>query len=251
MKLPVFDVNKHYWVGDTEIQKLKDKGGKWLRDHPYSEEIIQRYLINLRRLTRDAIEILLDEQQDEHIESESKAGHAEQEIEKKISFNKERMKVVSEKICGMNVSNRELKLAKERLKFEDLPDRVRSRLDFTIGSAIYKDDRFSGYDAITLIEVIEHIDENRLLHLERSIFEYASPNVVIVTTPNFEYNVNFENLSVGAFRHGDHRFEWTRRQFETWASAVADKNRYKVSFSAIGPIDDKNGSPTQMGVFEK
>lgn len=70
-----------------------------------------------------------------------------------------------------------------------------------------------------------------------------------MTTPNSEYNVMWESLPAGEFRHNDHRFEWTRSEFQTWATGVADRHGYNVTFAPIGPDDSAVGSPTQMAVF--
>lgn len=72
-----------------------------------------------------------------------------------------------------------------------------------------------------------------------------------MTTPNAEYNVRFPNLSSGQFRHPDHRFEWTRAQFEAWCSDTARRHGYAVAFQAIGALDETVGSPTQMAVFTR
>jgi hypothetical protein len=74
---------------------------------------------------------------------------------------------------------------------------------------------------------------------------------VIVTTPNSEYNVMWETLPAGKYRHKDHRFEWTRAEFEAWANAVAERFGYSVRFLPVGPKDEAVGSPTQMGVFTR
>jgi hypothetical protein len=116
---------------------------------------------------------------------------------------------------------------------------------------IYRDERFSGFDAACLIEVIEHVELSRLAALERVVFEFAQPTHVIVTTPNAEYNVLFESLPAGKMRHRDHRFEWTRAEFRAWAEAVAERHGYTVEIDAIGPVDDGVGAPTQIGVFAR
>jgi len=74
---------------------------------------------------------------------------------------------------------------------------------------------------------------------------------VVITTPNVEYNVKCETLPAGKFRHKDHRFEWTRAEFQSWASAIAGRYGYDVRFVPVGPEDPAVGSPTQMGVFER
>jgi len=83
------------------------------------------------------------------------------------------------------------------------------------------------------------------------LFEFARPGTVIVTTPNVEYNVRFETLPAGQFRHRDHRFEWTRKQFQEWARTVATRFNYTVRFVPVGPEDAEVGPATQMGVFTR
>jgi hypothetical protein len=73
----------------------------------------------------------------------------------------------------------------------------------------------------------------------------------VVTTPNAEYNVKFETLPAGKMRHKDHRFEWTRAEFQSWANAIAVRFAYFVRFLPIGPEDAIVGSPTQMGIFTR
>ena len=59
----------------------------------------------------------------------------------------------------------------------------------------------------------------------------------------------FENMKTGSLRHSDHRFEWTRAEFESWAKDVADRNNYQVEFLPVGEVEEKVGAPTQMGIF--
>ena len=81
------------------------------------------------------------------------------------------------------------------------------------GALTYRDKRLAGFDAAAIVEVIEHLDPFRLAAFERVVFESARPGLVVVTTPNQEYNQLFETLASGSFRHPDHRFEWTRTEF--------------------------------------
>src|SRR5690606_7937055 len=113
------------------------------------------------------------------------------------------------------------------------------------------DERLRGYQAAMLIEVIEHVDPDRLEALERAVFEYMNPEVVVVTTPNREYNVRFENLKPGALRHADHRFEWSRAEFAEWVENVTSRFPYRAEISPVGEEDDALGAPTQMAVFRR
>lgn len=97
--------------------------------------------------------------------------------------------------------------------------------------------------------MIEHVELDRLPAVERVIFEFARPKTVIVTTPNRDYNVKFTHLTANQFRHSDHRFEWTRAEFNQWCQQVAQTFGYQVTLQPIGEVDADLGSVTQMGVF--
>jgi hypothetical protein len=73
----------------------------------------------------------------------------------------------------------------------------------------------------------------------------------VLTTPNREYNVKWETLEAGHFRHPDHRFEWTRHEFQDWAKGITARFGYTVRFVPVGPEDEKLGAATQMAIFER
>jgi 3' terminal RNA ribose 2'-O-methyltransferase Hen1 len=154
-----------------------------------------------------------------------------------------------EQIVGLDVSHRALEVAAERLHLDRMNERQRSRIQLLHGSLTYRDARLAGFDAAAVVEVIEHLDPPRLAALERVLFEFARPATVVVTTPNVEYNVRFETLPAGQFRHRDHRFEWTREQFQAWASGAAERFGYNVRFLPVGPEDPEVGPATQVAVF--
>ena len=154
-------------------------------------------------------------------------------------------------ITGIDVSLRALATARRRLRLNDLPTQQRERVTLLHGSLVYGDNRLAGHDAAVAMEVIEHIDAPRLDAFEEAVFGTAQPKAVLVTTPNADYNVLFDGLSAGTFRHGDHRFEWTRQQFRDWSGQVANRRRYDVRFQDIGPVHPGHGAPTQMGIFTR
>ncbi len=280
--LPVLDNNKHYFVGDEELEKLLRHGGSWLAQHPEKEIITQRYLKHLRSLANAALE-RLNEGVDQDIEDEeTPARLAEEMIEEQRGLNAERHGTVLavlksyqagtvldvgcaegrflglllkerqfKKIVGMDVSIRSLEIASERLKLDRLPTLQKERISLIHGSLMYRDKRLNGFDAVTVIEVIEHLEPYRLAAFERVMFESAQPKLVVVTTPNVEYNVMWEKLPQGEFRHLDHRFEWTRQQFQGWAKRIANQYNYDVRFLPVGQEDAKVGAPTQMGIFTR
>ena len=280
--VPVLDDDKHYWVGDAEVEKLLRHGEGWLREHPERELITNRYLKHQRRLAREALSRLIGDEEPEADELAESHAHEEEAIEKPISLAEQRIGSVIaalrssgakrildlgcgegrllrellrdktfQEIVGMDVSHRALEIASQKLRLEDLPRIQKERIRLVHGSLTYRDKRLSGYDAATVVEVIEHQDPPRLAAFERVLFEFARPQTVIVTTPNVEYNVKFETLPAGKMRHKDHRFEWTRAEFQSWAGGIADRFGYSVRFLPIGPEDPILGSPTQMGIFER
>jgi 3' terminal RNA ribose 2'-O-methyltransferase Hen1 len=144
-----------------------------------------------------------------------------------------------------------LEIARERLHLDRMPAMQQERIALIQGSLNYRDKRLEGFDAAAVVEVIEHLDPPRLAAFERVLFEFARPGTIVLTTPNAEYNVKWETLPAGKFRHRDHRFEWTRQQFQDWAAIIAERFAYRLAFLPIGPIDPVAGPPTQMAVFSR
>jgi 3' terminal RNA ribose 2'-O-methyltransferase Hen1 len=127
----------------------------------------------------------------------------------------------------------------------------RERVRLLQSALTYRDKRLAGWDAATALEVVEHLDPGRLPAFEHALFGAARPAVVVMTTPNIEYNPRFETLPAGSLRHRDHRFEWTRAEFRGWAAGVAERHGYQVEHRGIGPDDPEVGTPTQMAVFSR
>ncbi len=275
--MPALDNDKHYFVSHHEIEKLLEKGEKWLKNHPHKEEIISRYLINLHDLTKQALQKLNGNE--EIIASPITETNSEIRIKKETLHQKRLNKVADEvlklgakkvldlgcgegklikillkekqitQITGMDVVYDELLKAKKNLHLDELP-LDQQRITLIQGSLMYQDARLEGFDVATLVEVIEHLEPNRLFAFEKVVFECAKPKNVIVTTPNQEYNVMWKQLDADTMRHDDHRFEWTRQEFQHWATNIAKKYDYQVDFSAIGEEVENIGSPSQMAVFQ-
>ena len=156
-----------------------------------------------------------------------------------------------EHVTATDVSARALQLAARHLKLDQMPDLKRARLSIFQSSLTYRDTRLAGLDAAVLMEVIEHLDPDRIPALERVVFGAAAPATVVVTTPNAEYNAHYETLPAGTLRHRDHRFEWTRAEFRAWAEQAGQRYGYQARFLPVGPEDPADGPPTQLAVFAK
>jgi 3' terminal RNA ribose 2'-O-methyltransferase Hen1 len=150
----------------------------------------------------------------------------------------------------MDASHRALEMAEERLRLDRLPEAQRSRVRLLHGALTYRDERLNGFDTAAVVEVVEHLDPTRLRAFERVLWEFARPELVVLTTPNAEYNVKWPALA-GRMRHADHRFEWTRAEFEAWATGVAERHGYSVEFEALGAVEEGIGGASQMGVFRR
>jgi 3' terminal RNA ribose 2'-O-methyltransferase Hen1 len=280
--LPVLDDQKHYWVSRDEIEKLLRRGEGWLRDHPEHELITRRYLRYQPRLAREALARLLEEDQADPDRDVRLHDREEEQVERRIGLGEQRMDAVLralkeagaarvldlgcgdgrllqallrdgsfERIVGVDVSYAVLERAARRLRLQEMSPKQRERIELIQSSLTYKDRRLQAYDAAAVMEVIEHLVPSRLDAFERALFGVARPGTVLLTTPNAEYNVRFEGLPAGSLRHRDHRFEWTRVEFETWARGAADRGGYAVRFQAVGPEDPEVGPPTQMAVFSR
>jgi 3' terminal RNA ribose 2'-O-methyltransferase Hen1 len=279
--IPVLDNHKHYYVDKSEIDKLIKRGEGWLANHPEKETIARRFLKNRTSYTREALERLIEVNPSDEEEIEDKINVPD-DVESSINLNEERLGSVLallksanaesvvdlgcgegkllrlllkeksfKKIIGLDVSIRSLEKASERLNLQDLAPMQKERIQLVHGSLMYRDSRLNGFDAAAIVEVIEHLDAPRLRAFERVVFEFAKPNMVIITSPNKEYNVLWENIGPDKFRHGDHRFEWTRAEFSEWATTIARKYGYTVRFLPIGKEAKGVGAPTQMAIFNK
>jgi 3' terminal RNA ribose 2'-O-methyltransferase Hen1 len=151
-------------------------------------------------------------------------------------------------VIAADVSARALAQAARRLRLDQMPDARRERLTIFQSSLTYRDARLAGLDAAVLMEVIEHVEPDRLSALERAVFGFAAPRTVIVTTPNREYNPEY-GMTGGRLRHRDHRFEWDRAEFTAWASRVGAAYGYRVRFAGAGEESPAAGPPTQLAVF--
>jgi 3' terminal RNA ribose 2'-O-methyltransferase Hen1 len=285
--LPVLDDAKHYWVAPDEIDKLLRAGEGWLARHPERGLITRRYLAHRRALAGKALarlaeQRLADEPADPDTVDEQPENDRQQaaDAERRAPLAALRRTAILAalvdagatrvldlgcgggalladlvadrrftEIVGTDVSPAALTVAERRLRLDRLPQRQRDRVRLWQSALTYTDDRLRGYDAAVLMEVVEHVDPERLPALEGAVFGHARPVTVVVSTPNVEYNVRYEGLPAGSMRHRDHRFEWTRAEFAAWADRVATGHGYRVALSGVGDDDPEVGAPTQLAVF--
>ncbi|SCL59331.1 3' terminal RNA ribose 2'-O-methyltransferase Hen1 [Micromonospora citrea] len=283
--LPVLDDAKHYWVAPDEVDKLLRAGEGWLADHPERGTITRRYLAHRRALAGLALARLAEQRLADEpagADADTVDGDAGEGIVRQPSLAARRREAVLAalteagasrvldlgcgggallaalvgdrrftEVVGTDVSPHALTTAARRLRLERLPERQRDRIRLWQSALTYRDDRLRGYDAAVLMEVIEHVDPPRLPALEDAVLGHARPATVVVTTPNVEYNVRYEGLPAGRFRHADHRFEWTRAEFAAWVDRVCATYGYTAAISGVGGDDPEVGAPTQLAVLTR
>lgn len=272
--LPVLDGRKHYRVAVPDVEKILRYGEGWLFRHPAREVILWRFLQGRDRLLQ-AVQDRLPPQLPER-----ELGASEQmPFPELVGLNEQRIRTVLEvllqsvsgsvvdlgcgegrllqhllkhnqfhQILGIDVSGAALAKAAQRLALDS--DRS-GRVEIRQGSLFYRDSRYRAFDAAVAVEVIEHLEPNRLACFEEALFGFARPGLVLITTPNFEYNARLFWILPGHFRHSDHRFEWTRQQFAQWAAALAARRGYDVRCLPVGPEHSEFGAPSQMAVFTR
>jgi 3' terminal RNA ribose 2'-O-methyltransferase Hen1 len=276
------EAREQYWVSTDEVDKLVRAGQGWLSGHPDRDLIVRRYLAHKRTLVTTAVGRLaeVDDTDPQALDNAVPDDEGAEVAERTPPLVEQRhgavlaalraagaarvldlgcgdgalLRTLSAdhsfaEVVGVDVSARALQIAARRLRLEQMSDRQRERVRLFQSSLTYRDDRLAGFDAVVLMEVVEHVDPPRLPALERTVFACARPGTVVVTTPNGEYNVRYPDLPAGAMRHRDHRFEWTRAQFRDWADAVAAGHGYTVRYLPVGVDDPEVGPPTQMAVF--
>jgi len=283
--LPVLDDAKHYWVSTDEVDKLIRSGAGWLAGHPDKILITRRYLGRKRALSDAALARLAETDDLDPAELDNAVPELPPELEpeperpRPLSVLRRQAVVaalleagaqsVADLGCGegaltgdllreasfgrvvaTDVSARALLQARRRLRVDRMPEGLQARLTMFQSSLTYRDARLAGIDAAVLMEVIEHVEPDRLGAVERSVFGAAAPRTVVVTTPNREYNAVY-GMADGVLRHRDHRFEWDRAEFGAWASGVADGYGYRVRLAGVGEPADGAGAPTQLAVFTR
>jgi hypothetical protein len=119
-----------------------------------------------------------------------------------------------------------------------------------------------GLDFVSLVEIIEHLYPETLKNCINTVFGMLKPRICLITTPNSDFNVVFGDewqQNGQKFRHWDHKFEWTRCEFQNWCQneILSQFNDYELVFySGLGQPPDEFvsqnvGECTQLALFQR
>ena len=272
--LAAMDAGWERYVGETEVEVLTRRGGGWLETHPERTWIASRFLKRQKTLMDTALERLGGEETSEprghdpvpkmheslqalRIETAARrvleAG-AKQIVDLGCGEGKLARRLAGddaiEGVTAVDVSAKALSRARRNVAQHSA--RGAGKIRFAHAPIGVRGGAWSrGHDAAVLLETIEHIDPERIPEIEEAVFAGRGYRIVIVSTPNREYNALYEGLEPGKLRHRDHRFEWDRKEMEAWCQGIAARHRYEVSIEGIGDEDPVHGPPTQLAVFER
>ncbi|KAM4549167.1 small RNA 2'-O-methyltransferase [Odontesthes bonariensis] len=179
-------------------------------------------------------------------------GCGECSLLKKLRFHREIEHLVGVDINGAKIKKEMHELAPVSTDYLQ-PGYEQLCVEVYQGSVTRRDARLRGFDLVTSIELIEHLTLADVEHFSAVVFGYMTPVTAIVSTPNSEFNPLLPGLS--GFRHSDHKFEWSRAEFRSWALKVCSGYGYEVEFTGVGeaPQDQQHsvGFCSQIGVFQR
>ncbi|XP_068176516.1 small RNA 2'-O-methyltransferase [Antennarius striatus] len=179
-------------------------------------------------------------------------GCSECTLLKKLRFHREIELLVGVDINGVGLKRKMYGLAPLSSDYLH-PGFEQLRVELYQGSVTQKDIRLRGFDLLTSIELIEHLSLPDVEKFSDVVFGYMTPMTVIVSTPNAEFNPLLPGLT--GFRHRDHKFEWTRTEFQSWALKVGMAYGYDVEFTGVGRAppgpQEGVGFCSQIAVFRR
>ncbi|XP_053286778.1 small RNA 2'-O-methyltransferase [Pleuronectes platessa] len=179
-------------------------------------------------------------------------GCCECSLLKRLKFHREVHLLVGLDIDGTKVKKKMHELAPLSTDYLQ-PSYDQLCIELYEGSVTERDARLRGFDLVTSIELIEHLTPADVKRFSEVVFGYMTPAAAIVSTPNCEYNPLLPGLR--GFRHSDHKFEWSRAEFKSWALKVCSQFGYEVEFTGVGQpasgYQESVGFCSQIGVFRR
>lgn len=274
----VYNVNRHFEVSQDQLVKLIERNSEWLKEHSKKQLIVQRFLSYKKELTTQALSLL----EIESLDSETIINpNSENEIEKRESLGEKRYKKIYEVVNSLSegnqvsvvdfgsstgklirswlysdfdlsniseytltdVNSKDLSFASRKIDLKK-----NHFINIAHSSLEYFDKRFVNKDIGIMCEIIEHIEPRKLNSVLKNILENYNIKYLIITTPNFEYNKVY---GIDGFRHWDHRFEYTRAEFENFKKHLSvDLNVDILDSGFIGEEHIEFGGSTQYVVIK-
>lgn len=259
--LPVCERQNHFWLDEERLANFIRMAGGWLAKHPAADQIIEAYFRRDPGLGKKASlailgaepaqnEASLETRRHEAICAQIRKSGYGSVIDLGCGDGKLLAHLRSQgfygRMAAMDVSLFNIEFAKKRLA------RQQGELPALFASSLtYRDDRIKGYDIAVLSEVLEHFEPEILDIVMDNTLGFASPRLLLASTPNREYNNRYPGLKNGALRHADHRFEFDGPGFAKWCEKMAAKYEYACEILPVGQKDNDPVPPTLLAVFMK
>ncbi|QQE78708.1 hypothetical protein [Alicyclobacillus sp. SO9] len=267
--IPVMDNYKHHRIATNEVEKLVRYGSGWLESHPLLDFILKRYLRYKANLIESTVqqlgvpaaqqgtdsalksalndlryETFLREIQKLGVQQVVDMGAGEGKLLRLLVQNQNLTEIIATDPAEQALTSIHYRLAEWH---KDGSGTVLVEPKILQSSLFYRDERLVDKECILLCEVIEHIDRSRIDETMNLLLTFYHPRVLLLSTPNREYN---EVYGMGSeLRHRDHRFEMSRQEFHDWIRMHSEQSGYAYEIKGIGDMDRDCGQPTQMAVL--
>lgn len=179
-------------------------------------------------------------------------GCGECTLLKRLKFHREIEHLVGVDVNGAKVKKKMHSLAPISTDYLQ-PSEDQLCVEMYQGSVTDRDARLRGFDLALSIELIEHLPVPDVERFSEVLFGYMAPVHAIISTPNSDFNPLLPGLR--GFRHPDHKFEWTRQEFQSWAEKVCAQFGYEVDITGVGQAPDGRqaqfGFCSQIAVFHR
>ena len=278
--LAVLDNSLHYWMNENEIDKIIEMSKVFLKNHPMEDYIMKhlskekinskvkaisfvsqdklwnRYLIPTVNKGREKLlkkQVKFNEEKHNYIISVLKGLNSKSVVDigcGEGEFIELLFKDVNfERILGVDVSNYMIEKAKFRIDLCNIPSENKERINIIQSSIFYRDKRLRGYEAATVINVIEYFDLPRLKLFEQVLFGLIQPQHVIIVISSVEFIVKKDSISNNKFNNVKNVFEWTKEKYKLWYSCVAEQYDYTFRLLEDGYKEIESETLNQIVVF--
>jgi len=143
------------------------------------------------------------------------------------------------RLAGLDIDDEALDTARNHIK-------PRNGLELQVKrGSLLEASSYSGFDAVTMIDVIEHLAASDLKTLEKVVFNNIRPRLFALTTPEIG---NANGSHHHGYSHHEHEFEWSFAEADKWASGASKRYGYQFDHQLVS-TKPLRGKDIQLIVF--